>query len=96
MIPTISHVDVTSNGRGIYQPGSYTVTPHWSGVDRPTASSWGVTCKGTAERLARAIVAGVVCVDAKLATDVNGDTYVDYRSTILAREMERELVRLGF
>jgi len=79
------------------QPGSgWSVNPIWAGVDRPNVGGWGVQTKHTADRLARAIRHGVILPNPQIKRDVHGKTYVQAASTILARDMERELERLGF
>jgi hypothetical protein len=73
-----------------------TVTPVWAGVDRSTVGGWQVTSRSIAERLSRAILAGVVFPDAHVATDVNGRTYAGGHSRVSAKYANADLKRLGF
>ena len=69
----------------------------WAGVDRATTSGgWAVADQKTADRLVAAIEAGAVLRDVEVRTDVNGKTYMNYRSTVLGRTMKADLTRLGF
>lgn len=50
------------------------------------------------QRLADAIKAGVVCVDQRVATDVNGATYVEHRGhlKVSGKYANADLKRLGY
>lgn len=88
----IERVDISRGADG------WTVSPIWAGVDRPRTGGWrfGPRHKALAERLRRAILAGVVYEDPTAATDVNGKTFVVARTTVLARQANADLARLGF
>lgn len=88
-------VDVTVR-RSTIEPSGWDVLPVWSGVDRPNVGGWVVTSEGIARRLERALLAGVVCTNPGIGTDVNGQTYPTFRSTVLARLANTDLLRLGF
>lgn len=92
MNTSIVCVNVTASNT---TPGFVTVTPVWSGVDRPEASGWSVPVK-LAQRLQCAILAGVVCTHPKVCTDINGKTFVDHGVTVRGRAMSADLKRLGF
>lgn len=74
------------------------VTYDAPGLDRKDGYAWGLPARhrALADRLVRAIEAGVVLGDPEIRTDVNGNTYVSATSRILARMMNAELRRLGF
>lgn len=74
------------------------VTWTWSGgpLDRPYTGGWYVPNMKLAERLVRAIDAGVVHVERTLARDINGATYVAARALVLGRYLNADLKRLGF
>lgn len=77
--------------------GREIVRPVWADVDRPITSGWEVPSRALADRLERAILAGAVHADAKVATDINGQTYVAANSSrVLGRRMNADLKRLGF
>lgn len=76
--------------------GGFDVTPIWSGVDRPITSGWCVTSKSVAERLRRAVMAGAAIADVRLATDLNGNTYVANRHVVSAKRANADLRALGF
>lgn len=67
-------------------------------VDRTDVGGWGLGLRhrALAERLIRAINAGKAYRNPRLATDVNGKTYVQADHTILGRHMNADLTRLGF
>ncbi len=76
----------------------------WTGgpLDRPNVGGWSfpdtTTGRKTANRLAAAINAGKVFKDAKLATDVNGKTYICAETTQFfhGRHMNSSLKAIGF
>jgi hypothetical protein len=76
------------------------IRPIWSGVDRPDTGGWSVRLsdRKLAERLAKAILAGVVCGGGSIKTDNGGKTYVGGFKTphILGRTMNADLKKLGF
>lgn len=76
-----------------------TVTVAWDvPVDRNRIQSWGLSPrhKALAARLKRAVDGQVVCINPVVATDNAGKTYVASDSSILARHMNADLVRLGY
>lgn len=68
------------------------------GLDRTDGAAWGLklTHRALAERLVRAIEAGVILSEPQIRTDIHGRTYVSVSSSILARMMNAELRRLGY
>lgn len=60
--------------------------------------SWGLksTHHGLAHRLKKAVDAGVVFKNVRVATDIHGKEYVTGDCQILSRLMNAELKRLGF
>lgn len=74
----------------------WTVTPEWTGVDRPTTHSWTVLDRALADRLAAAVLAGAVYVNPVIATDVNGATYVQARSLVMGKYANADLRALGY
>lgn len=82
--------------------GEIHVEAHWEApVDRPRAHGWLIgphtpAKSALAARLINAINAGVIFPNPVIKTDINGKTYVQASSTILARHMNAELKRLGF
>jgi hypothetical protein len=77
-------------------PREIVVTPMWSDVDRDQGTGYVVGNARVADRLRRAMLAGVVFTDAEIKTDVNGKTYVSARSHVLGRMINADLRRLGF
>lgn len=76
--------------------GFFKVAPIFSGVDRPETFSWSVRGQALADRLVRAIRAGVVCLGSAVQTDANGKTYVAFTSPVLGRTLNADLKRLGY
>ena len=66
-----------------------------AGVDRVRTHGIGVT-KRNAPRLVKAVNAGAVTPDAHVKTDVNGNTYVGFTSTVHARYINVDLKKLGY
>lgn len=68
------------------------------GLDRIQVAAWGLKpCHGVlAERLARAIEAGVVLKADEIKRDVNGKSYLSTSSAVLGRTLNADLRRLGF
>jgi hypothetical protein len=89
--PTITHVEITQDAEL-----GWCVHPVWSGVDRPDTGGWAVTNKRLAERLRAALLAGVVYSNIEVCTDVNGKTFVNGISRVMARKANADLCRLGF
>jgi hypothetical protein len=88
---------VTASPDGGFRLTHSSVYPVWSGVDRPITSGWQVRNRD-AVRLKRAIMAGAVCKSTRVATDVDGKTYVDHdgHARVSGRSMNADLKRLGF
>ena len=91
--PTLVDVEIKPDR---LNQGRVSVCPIWGGVDRPNTGGWGGLKESVAQRLAKAIKAGVVCSNPRIVTDVNGKTYVEYDGFIMARYMNADLKRLGF
>jgi hypothetical protein len=77
------------------------VTALWEGAEKVDRNHvYGMilskTKRALAERLVRAIEAGVVISDLAIKTDVNGNTYVGSKSNVLGRTLNADLKRLGF
>ena len=89
-------VEVTQNFTEDVTSGYWSVMPVWPGVDRPRVDGYLIKTERLAGRLARAMLAGVVYVDTEVTTDVDGETYVTSRSTVLARMANADLRRLGY
>lgn len=89
----IVDVEITPNE---HDPRAYSVTPVFSGVDRPRSFSWALTSRPLCERLARAVRAGKAISDFGAATDSAGKTYATFKLHVLGRRMNADLLRLGF
>lgn len=78
--------------------GEVHVNIEWIGValDRPNTGGWLVKDMKMANRLAKAIEAGVAVKYEGIEKDVAGKTYVNYRSVVSGRMMNADLNRLGF
>lgn len=75
------------------------VRPIWKDVDRPSVGGWMLSAKARplAERLKRAIEAGAVFTAGRIATDVDGRTYVATTGPrVLGRTLNADLKRLGY
>lgn len=77
-------------GSGLY------VDPVWSGVDRPDTGGWAVKDQRMADRLTRALYAGVAVRYDGIGTDIDGNTYVLATHLVSGRTMNADLRRLGF
>ena len=77
------HVDVIWNTDGVP-------------LDRPSTYSISVGTWPLAERLVKAIHAGVVFPDPKVKTDVYGKTYVEATCKVMGRYLNADLKRLGY
>lgn len=91
--PNPDHGKPWDDGR---HPFEWVVTTTWTGVDRTDGVGYVVHDPRTADRLRKAIVAGVVFPDPGIGIDVHGQTYVAGRSTVMARRMNADLRKLGF
>ncbi len=95
--PSIVDVTITPGTlAGDEGPDVFTVTPIWSNVDRASSSSWAVRGRAMAERLARALRAGVICKNARVSRDNGGRTYAQYESAVLGRTLNSDLTKLGY
>lgn len=65
-------------------------------LDRRYVAGWSVPNEKLAERLVKAIHAGVVLDVNGVLTDVNGKTYLSCTSKVLGRTMNADLKRMGF
>jgi len=69
-------------------------------VDRPITGGWGLEDtprnQELAARLVKAINDGAAISDPEVRTDVNGKTFVNYRSNVLGKRMNADLKRLGY
>ena len=76
----------------------YVVSATWGGaaVDRTESHGTCLLNKRVAERLAAAINAGVVFTNPKIATDINGRTYVAADCAVIGKYANSNLKRLGY
>jgi hypothetical protein len=74
------------------------VTTDAVGVDRKAVTGWWLKPShgALAERLSRAIKAGVVLTNPVVKTDIAGKTYLSTENQVLARNLNADLKRLGF
>lgn len=93
VVVTLDRVEVTQDPAA---PREWVVRAYWNGVDRPEGVGVVATNRVLAERLKRAIEAGVVYTDLHALYDVNGNTFASHRSHVLARMLNADLRRLGF
>lgn len=93
----LERVDVTfEKGTDKWTPDHYLVCPVWAGVDRPCTEGTWAKSAGLANRLKRAIEAGVAYGPAEVRTGADGKTYVNTPSKFLARRLNADLRILGF
>ena len=77
------------------EKGFVTLSPVWFGVDRPVTG--GISVPVTmVDRVKRAILDGVAYPFEKVATDVNGKTYVVTGMAIMGRRLVQDLKKLGY
>lgn len=76
--------------------GLFVVYALWSGVDRPRGVGIVVRTRKLAERLARAVRAGVAITADRVMRDTFGSTYVQENRAVLARTLNADLKRLGY
>jgi hypothetical protein len=75
----------------------YLVSAEWAGVDRPVTYAIAVGQNSrNAERVAAAMEAGAFFANVRVATDINGATYVACDARVMGRHLNRDLARLGF
>lgn len=76
------------------------VGPVWKGVDRPYTGGVGLpnspSGRALAQRLKKAIEAGVAFKPEGVQTDANGKTYVVAHAGVIGRRLSADLRRLGF
>jgi hypothetical protein len=89
-LPKLEDVEISLHEHGL------SVTPVWSGVDRPRSYSMVVNRQALASRLKTAILAGAVFPVRGILTDVNNETYTDFDHNVMARRLNADLKRLGF
>ena len=68
----------------------------WDGVDRPVSQ---IICTGTtklAERVVEACKGGVLFVNVKVLTDINGKTYMGTSCQVIGKHLNADLKRLGY
>lgn len=94
IMPTL--VDVVIEKETHENSDYYVVYAVWSGVDRPRGVGVSARTKRLAERLERAVRAGVAIGVDRVMRDVNGKTYVQEHRTVLSRTLGADLKRLGF
>jgi hypothetical protein len=92
--PVLLRVDVTTCEESDLK-GYMQVTPIWGGVDRPACFSW-VAKPAVAERLRRAVMAGVVLLNPRVETDIHGQTYAGYDNRVSGKYANADLRRLGY
>ena len=88
-----AHIDTES------LPGEIFVRSQWSSdapLDRTDGVGWVVKDPKIADRLVRAIEAGVVFKNAKIVLDAHGKSFVTAPATVLGRTLNADLRRLGF
>lgn len=93
--PTIADIAVED----IEYPGlgtMLTVTVLWEGVDRPNVGGMTVKDAKMADRLVRAIRAGVAYPNPRIVRDNAGKTYVHTDRAVMAKYLHADLKRLGF
>lgn len=76
--------------------GGFTVWADFRGVDRPRTYGIATRTLRDAQRVARAMSAGVFFTFVHIATDVNGQTYVAGVPQAFGRHLNADLRRLGF
>lgn len=92
--PRIPEVRIEADAEGLH------ISPIWQGVDRPNTG--GVLISDTpanrmlADRLKKAIEAGVCYRFESICTDRNGKTYVGAHAGFMGRTLNADLRRLGF
>jgi hypothetical protein len=97
--PTIADVTVKPKDEDDgFGSDFYHVRGVWSApwVSRTVTTGYLVKGRALADRLAAAMEAGAVFVNPEVRVDVNGHTYVTSSSTVLARQINADLRRLGF
>lgn len=76
--------------------GGWMVEPVWAGVDRPVVGGWLLRERKLADRLAAAVLAGVVYPQRTVRVDTGGKTYVQANSKVMGKYANADLIRLGF
>ena len=77
--------------------GEWRVYSNWDApVDRPSTHGFVLRNEKTARRLVNAINAQVVFADPVIKTDVDGRTYVQASSRVMAKYANADLKRLGY
>ncbi len=94
---SIDHEPDLPCGSGVIHGGFIVHSTVTLPVDRPTLH--GISAgqnRKLADRLARAIDAGAVWTFDRIATDVNGKTFVVADCAVMGRRLHADLKRLGF
>lgn len=88
----LASVDIYEDDTGLV------IRQMWAGVDRPEGYAMGLrySDKALAERLRRAMLAGVACPGIGVRRDVLGKTYVATELNVIGRRLNADLKRLGF
>lgn len=70
----------------------------YAGVDRPVVMGIMVDAakRNLIDRLCRAINDGAAVEGARVATDINGNTYVAFNSKVMGKYLNADLTRLGY
>jgi predicted N-formylglutamate amidohydrolase len=89
-LPQLVDVEVTARRDGI------SITPVWSGVDRPRSYTAVVNRQALASRLVAAIRAGKAITVTGIGTDVNNQTYAETENHFLVKRLNADLRKLGF
>jgi hypothetical protein len=91
------HVEIIESDDGLGNACLH-ISPFWKGVDRPNTGGWLLPLKkrSLAERLKRAIEAGVVYKRLVKTNDIYGQTYISTGVPILVRTMNADLKKLGY
>lgn len=95
VVQPVPRTRTTEDDGTLCGPGYVNVWVCWGGVDREVTMGWLVR-QSIAPRLIRAIEVGAVMVNARIATDIHGQTYVAARSLVSGKHPNADLKRLGF
>lgn len=74
----------------------FTVSPIWTGVDRPYTGGIGVKGMAMAKRLERAFLSGAAFSSTKIEKDINGKTYVSATYVVMGRHLNADLKKIGY
>lgn len=96
LVPTMTDVKVEPWKNHEDKVDGLSVHPVYAGVDRTEGSGWVVKDRTMADRLTRALRAGVAAPNPTVKVDVYGQTYVSAEHAVMGRRMNADLRRLGF